>query len=98
MTDDALRERVQAAQLIVRIFTAERLSYLAVSLLSVVTLFVILGSQLARGNLETTTLTLFLGSSGLITVSSYGVIHMFNLVMKAVFNTPEKPPAPADTP
>lgn len=91
MAPETLSDRVAAAKEIVRVFRAERMTYMLISLLAVGMLFTILWKQFTASDLSAAQLLAYFGSSGLIAVSAGRVLYMFNLVVKRVFLEPPPP-------
>jgi hypothetical protein len=84
MPEPTSDERLRAAQGIVRLFFPERMSYLVVCLLSALTLLSTLWTNIAQNRASPAQLTLMLGSSGLITISTARILRIFDRVIDRV--------------
>lgn len=84
MPEPTANERLRAAQSIVRLFLPERVSYLVVCLLSVGTLLSTLWANIEHGGASSAQLSLMLGSSGLITISTARILRIFDRVIDRV--------------
>ena len=76
-TDD-----VQAIEKITRIFKAERIVYLCVTIVSLVMLLSSAVVMLYKGQGNAAELSLMFGSSGLITYSTTRLLHMWDQAMQ----------------
>lgn len=84
MPESELDARVVAAERILRIFLPERIGYLAVSVLSCTTLFVVIWQLIHDGKATNAQLTLMFGATGLTGISALRVLRMFHDVMNFV--------------
>ena len=87
-TPNIWQDKVQAIEQLTRIFRAERIAYLCISVVSLIMLLTSAVVLIVRSEASAATLTLLFGSSGLIGLSIARLLRMWERSFELLLPTP----------